>query len=442
MIDLPSDVQKYLKKFGMPGREAEEKSGGKYKYIVVIPALKEYNNLKKLILSLVGCDNKYFDKILVMIVVNNVKGAEEVILADNYESIEYLRRIINKEYSDKEEEIICRSGLNLALVDAATEGKNMPVKDGGVGFARKTGMDLALELFDYKSPGKNILGCLDADCTVEKNYFSAVYEIYNSENINAAHVDYFHPAEGSEKEKLAIICYEIFLRYYIFGLTFAKSPFAIHTIGSTMSCDAETYIKIQGMNKRKAAEDFYFMEKLAKITYIRQIKETRIYPSSRGSFRVPFGTGQRVNRYLSEERNEYLLYNPESFRILKQWLEIFLPEKPFTTESILSEAEKIDPLLFSFLLENKFDSGWPKIAVNAGSAKQLSKQKKMWFDGFRTLKFIHYLRDNGYPDINMFDALDEMFKMNGLNISINKAKGEIPPMDIQMKYLEILRENS
>ena len=96
------------------------------------------------------------------------------------------------------------------------------------------------------------------------------------------------------------------------GLIYAKSPYAYHSIGSTMVCDADSYIKVQGMNKRKAAEVFYFLEKLSKITTIRKIGGTTVLPSSRGSWRVPFGTGQRVNRFLDNVQDEYILYSPKS----------------------------------------------------------------------------------------------------------------------------------
>ena len=90
-----------------------------------------------------------------------------------------------------------------------------------------------------------------------------------------------------------------------------------------MLCTPEAYVKVEGMNKRKAAEDFYFLEKLAKIYPIGEIKSTSVHPSKRGSWRVPFGTGRSVDRYLSNTRDEYLLYDPKSFMILKTWLEVF-----------------------------------------------------------------------------------------------------------------------
>ena len=47
-------------------------------------------------------------------------------------------------------------------------------------------------------------------------------------------------------------------RYYVLGLKLANSPFAFPTIGSTMICDYESYIRIGGMNKKRAAGRFLF----------------------------------------------------------------------------------------------------------------------------------------------------------------------------------------
>ena len=173
------------------------------------------------------------------------------------------------------------------------------------------GMDLVLEHFDYNDSSKNILLCLDADCTVQNNYITEIHKCFKEEKCSAAYVQFEHTLTADDENNLAIICYEIFLRYYVLGLEIAASPYAFHTIGSTMACDVESYVNVQGMNKKKAAEDFYFMEKLSKNVKIQKISNAKVYPSSRGSWRVPFGTGRSVTRYLSKQQNEYLLYSPK-----------------------------------------------------------------------------------------------------------------------------------
>jgi len=206
-----------------------------------------------------------------------------------------------------------------------------------------------------------------------------------------------------------------------------------------MACDAETYIKIQGMNKKKAAEDFYFMEKLSKNLKIHKIISTKVYPSSRGSWRVPFGTGRSVTRFLSKSQNEYLLYSPKSFVVLKNWLNVFNQRNILPAEGYLQKAKSINIELYNFLVQNNFENSWNKIIQNTKTEEQINIQKLFWFDGFRTLKFIHHLRDTAFPQINMFEALDELFKHIGEQ-GINRANQEIPPIEIQQKYLETLRK--
>ncbi len=436
---FPKEVEKYLKKFGCNKWALEKSNDQKFKMAVVVPAISEYENLKILLKSLIENDPKYFSDTIVIIVINNVIGADEKIIEDNQRALKLLRSILNKSSADETiaNEVIA-AGLNIGLVDISTGEKAMPVKDGGVGFARKTGMDLALSVFDYNSSGKNILLCTDADSEVSENYFTEVIETFNKEKLKAGYVRFSHPVEDKSESTRAIVCYEIFLRYYVLGLKYTNSPFAIHTIGSTMACDFESYIKIQGMNKRKAAEDFYFMEKLAKNSDIKYIKSATVYPSGRGSWRVPFGTGQRVNRYLAKTQNEFLLYSPECFTVLKKWLNVFNSNEKNNAKEYLIKAEKINQKLMVFLEQQNFVRDWEKIEMNAKTDEQLRKQKLFWFDGFRTLKLIHFLRDESFPMVNMFDALDSLIAEFGKPVPHRKKI--IPSLQTQIEYLELLRE--
>jgi hypothetical protein len=71
--------------------------------------------------------------------------------------------------------------------------------------------------------------------------------------------------------------------------------------------------------------------------------------------------------------------------------------------------------------------------------QQLEKQKLKWFDGFRTLKLIHHLRDTVFPVINMFDAADQVF--DWLNIPKPQRGTEIiPPVETQKEYLYLMRK--
>ena len=437
MSKLPQFVEKYLAKNSFGNWELEIISKKDIEHVIVIPSISEYQNLKKLLISISNDEVEYLEKTLILFVINNLESSSEEVKNDNKISLDFLRDFKAGNQSGYEG---ISNNLRIGIIDCATKGSELPEKDGGVGLARKIGMDLALNIFDYSINKKKILTCLDSDCIVSKNYCGNIIKNFNGENISAAVIKFKHLIPDNINEANAIICYEIFLRYYVLGLQLAESSYAFHTIGSSMTCDIGSYVKIGGMNKRKAAEDFYFLEKLSKNVPIHKIDSAIVYPSPRESWRVPFGTGQRVNRFISNSQNEYLLYNPKSFFILKSWLLIFNQPEIRSADEYLGEAKSIDNKLFQFLIDQNFHNQWTKIVKNSGSNVQINKQKKLWFDGFKTLKLIHYLRDTDYSLVNMFDALDEMLSAIGIIEIPQRENVIVPSLEVQKEYLKLLRE--
>lgn len=450
---IPDKISAYINKRTSDIWKIEKDHQKYFQKIIVVPAIAESNNLPTFINSLEQNDELDLLNTLLLIVVNNSISSTDEVKEDNIKTLEYLNTLNTK--------------INLSFIDACRAGKEMDDKNGGVGFARKIGMDLALTKFDYLSINKKILICTDADCVVDSNYLSEISQEFNKNNLEAAVVNYSHDISGNDEETKAIICYEIFLRYYVLGLSFAHSDYAFHTIGSTMLCTPEAYVKVEGMNKRKAAEDFYFLEKLAKIYPIGEIRSTFVHPSKRGSWRVPFGTGRSVDRYLTNTRDEYQLYDPKSFIILKNWLEVFYDRSLSQPElvsgsfditgseqeipnqvrnddtknriSLSKIAKNIHPSLFDFLNQQDFENFVKKVLLNNKNRSEAEKQKHFWFDAFKTLKLIHYLRDETYPNINMFDAIDELLKLMKIENKIRRGS-DIPDLETQKEYLLLLRK--
>jgi len=439
MSALPENVQKYLDKYGCERWELEIEPEKQFDCVIVVPAIAEYDNLITLLYSLAENEFNKDYRVAVIFVINSIETSSHEVKTENQKTLELYREISNKNslYHPVIEKINS-SNLTIGFIDVSSVGKEMPEKTGGVGLARKIGMDFALTIFDYTSFGKKIMVCLDADCTIEKNYIEDIINSFNAKNINVATINYEHPLPEDEEKLKAIICYEIILRYYELGLKYANSKYAVQSIASTLCCDYKSYIKAEGMNKKKAAEDFYFLEKLIKNYEIERITTTKVFPTGRPSWRVPFGTGQRINRFLSKSQNEYLLYSPESFVILKKWLEVFNGKNNFATEDYLKKAKGIHPELFNFLMQQNFENDWERISANSKSEKQLISQKIKWFDGFKTLKLIHHLRDTSFHQINMFDALDILFKQLNLH-PISEHTNEIPEVSVQLIYLKTLR---
>lgn len=421
---IPDKISAYLNKRASNTWKIENYHPKYFQKVIVVPAIAEFENLPVLINSLEQNDERELTNTLLLIAVNNSSSSSEEVKVNNQDSLSYLRNL--------------KSPLNISFIDAASDGKEMDDKNAGVGLARKIGMDLALTKFDYNSSDKRLLICTDADCIVDPDYLLEISHEFNKNNFEAAVVNFSHDISGEDEETNAIISYEIFLRYYVLGLSFASSDYAFHTIGSTMICTPEAYVKVGGMNKRKAAEDFYFLEKLAKICPIGKIKTTFVHPSKRSSWRVPFGTGRSVDRFLSNTRNEYQLYDPKIFIILKNWLDVFNSSAPEYT-TLMESAKIINPKLSDFLIEQDLNNFLLKLKQKNISVTEIKKQKHYWFDSFKTLKLIHYLRDTAFPNVNMFDAVDELLKMMGVENKI-KRNSKIPDIEIQKEYLLMLRK--
>lgn len=417
--NIPPQIDNYL------NRRADKKwlnynVQQKYKTVVVIPVIKEFDNIPHLLNSLTKNDEGALRNSLFLFVINNSDKSPVEVIENNTKSLHLLKKY-KQEQAD----------LNIDYIDAFSTGNELPSKTAGVGQARKVGMDQALLYFDYSLSG-NAIVCLDADCEVSPDYLTEIQNHFDN-NFKTAVVKYEHRLDND-----AIINYEIFLRYYVLGLMFAESPYAYHSIGSCMVVEPFTYVKIGGMNKKKAGEDFYFLEKAAKVTEVKSINTTTVFPSSRKSWRVPFGTGQRITRFYENVKNEYVLYNPSSFVVLKEFLKIYFDENN-SPETILSKSKTISISLYNFLIENDFLNSLARIYENAKTREQLYHQKKLWFDAFKTLKLIHYLRDNGFPEETMFTALNEMFDLINETGFTKYTSNDFPPIEKQVEYLTLLR---
>ena len=72
------------------------------------------------------------------------------------------------------------------------------------------------------------------------------------------------------------------LRYYVAGMKYARSHLThFHTIGSTMAVRASYYAKVRGFPKREAGEDFYLLNKLAKVGTVLELEASPELPANR-----------------------------------------------------------------------------------------------------------------------------------------------------------------
>ncbi len=293
-------------------------------------------------------------------------------------------------------------------------------KEAGVGTARKIGMDEAVDRFAQIAHEQGIIVCLDADCTCDTTYFQAIeHHFAKAPGTAGATIYYEHPLDRSlsPAHRQAIAEYELHLRYYVHALRFAGLPIACHTVGSTMVVRAKAYCQIGGMNRRKAGEDFYFMQKLAQTQRLANIRETRVLPSPRISDRVPFGTGKAVGDLLSQTKQPHWdSYHPQSFETLALLIEQAPLRFSTTTTEDTHWLQQLPATLRDFLEKQEFIRKLQELRDNTASSKSFQKRLFQWLNLFVAMKWVHYSRDHEHPNIPVNEAASWLLQKLGQNV--------------------------
>lgn len=263
---------------------------------------------------------------------------------------------------------------------------------GGVGDARKLGMDFAIKQYaKHKKDG--VLVSLDADTLCEPNYLTEIAKHYEEyPRTNALVIRYQHRTEGlAQKYINGIMQYELYLRYMSLAYRYIGHPHYFHTIGSAFAVKASAYCKQGGMNHRQAGEDFYFLQKVFQLGNCCELKTACVYPSGRISERVPFGTGRAVAEFTAENKTELETYAFSAFEELKylfdRHLEFFKIDKE-AYEHIL--YKELGGLVKSWLIASDFFQVLENINNNCASQTTFSNKFFNTFSIFQIIKYLNF----------------------------------------------------
>lgn len=292
------------------------------------------------------------------------------------------------------------SRLDLLSLDITVQREDwLKPLQSGVGFARKVGMDIATALWQQGYLHNPWVLNSDADAWWPEDYLIATRAVTGARG--AWVLPYLHQQNrDSDTVSPAAALYELSLRYYVLGLRWSGSPWAYHTIGSTQAIHCESYAAIRGFPIREAGEDFYLLNKIAKIAPVHCPAGPLIRLSDRASTRVPFGTGPAVKR-ISEHAapdEDFVLYEPNIFTELKRWHQQ-IPGIAASGSMAPAEQALSDNLLAG-LQALGLQKALTHCQQQAKTAAQFQRHLWQWFDGFRTLKLVHWLRDHGHPSIS------------------------------------------
>jgi glycosyltransferase involved in cell wall biosynthesis len=374
--------------------------------IVVIPCFNEPDLLRSL-QSLYDCTPPRC-AVEVLVVVNHPQGASSAVCRQNGQSL-HDGRLWAQYHS--------RPRLSWHFLDVP----DVPVKDAGVGFARKTGMDEAIFRFNLLDAEDGVMAGFDADSICDANYLTELERVFDPPEVNGASIYFEHPVSGDDFPPAiyeGIVLYELHLRYLNQAMRYSGFPYAFHTVGSSFAVRASAYVKQGGMNKRKAGEDFHFLHKIIPLGHYKEINTTRVMPSPRISDRVPFGTGAGISRWMQDGHPALFTYPPESFECLKAFFELMHGFYASSTEKIRNLCEKLPISMLDYLNRSEYLNRIANIQHNSASQASFEKHFWAWFGGLQVIKYLNH-SCNGYFEKQPANkaAAEWMTRITGQSIS-------------------------
>ncbi|MDA3865256.1 MAG: hypothetical protein PF489_00750 [Salinivirgaceae bacterium] len=378
--------------------------------IVAIPAFNE-SGIFTTLNSLRGAIS--VEKVLVIVVINY--SVRATALSKNYN--EFVYRIL-VDYAQKFD--------NQVFQVVPLIFRDMPRKHAGAGMARKVAMDSALEVYNAVDDPNGIITSLDADCLVDQYYYSSIIDRFKQHpDTHSLTLHFYHNRNGISSElNKAISEYELYLRYYVLALRYVGFPYAFHVIGSCFAVKAGAYVKHGGMNKKHAAEDFYFLHKIFPHTKNITNYNTCVSPSSRISTRVPFGTGPAV-KSIVDKGEPYVVYAFEIFHELKRLFDNLetLYTQNAALESLAGKA------LQAFFDEYDYRSKLDDALQNSSSLAMFVKRFMQHFNAFQIVKFLNFSHEKEFYKKgevrtefrNYLLAVNEQAESNDLNELLDLA---------------------
>lgn len=263
----------------------------------------------------------------------------------------------------------------IVVLDFSTKGKGWQGKKHGVGWARKALFDHILQT----SSDEDIIISLDADTRFGATYFQSIFDQLINSNINTISVPYYHNLTEDDRANRAILRYELYMRNYALNMYEIGSPFNFTAIGSAIAMRVRGLRKIGGITPMKSGEDFYLLQKFRKMGPISNWNSELVYPATRFSSRVYFGTGPAMIKGDQGDWNSYPIYHHSLFEEIRRC---------YAQIETLFHTNISSPFL-EFLKEQYQESDlWGPLRKNSKTVAQFTKAFHEKADGLRILQYL------------------------------------------------------
>jgi hypothetical protein len=337
-------------------------------------------------------------------------------------------------WNDPEKKGICENNQQLIqflqeydsfpiiILDFSSIGKGWQGKKHGVGWARKALFDHILQT----SSDEDIIISLDADTRFGATYFQSIVDQFAKSSFPAISVPYYHQLTEDDRANRAILRYELYMRNYVLNMYEIGSPFNFTAIGSAIAMRVKGLRKIGGITPMKSGEDFYLLQKFRKMGPISNWNSTLVYPATRFSSRVYFGTGPAMIKGDAGDWSSYPIYHFSLFKEIKNTYDQL--ETLFKTD--------IDTPFLEFLKEQYQENDlWGPLRKNFKAFRLFERAFHEKADGLRILQYLKFKNQRVSYNNN------EAFKENMLHFFNEEGDlNEINEVDLEGVSTTVLNE--
>ena len=405
---LSRAIDKYLAQYSLrPGSLPEMPQS--WRHVMVVPCYDEAPDFISRWQAIYGDTS-----LLIVLVLNRPEGSEQTA---NEQVRKALARHATKTLEQGYSLTQLSNACSVLCVDLEILEGSTPAGEG-VGRARRIGCDLALELQRTGAIKTDWIYSGDADAIWPADLFNTPWP----DEASAVAVPFSHRFDDADQHQspreLAIAratqLYELKIHHYALHLQAINSPYGFHTLGSSCLFKASAYAAVRGVPLRSAAEDFYLLNKLAKVAPVHCARGNGVSITPRLSTRVPFGTGPAVGKLLVVEDifHEPLFYDARCFGVMGR-LSVLFDAWAETTEpnTLVQLIGEFGPAVASDLHELLNQWEYLKALAHIHRAGSTTIERKnhttTWLDGFRILKIIHLLRNRHYPNLSCLESLSD-----------------------------------
>ena len=396
----PAAVEKYLGTYALlPGGCPD--FDGEWKHILVVPC---YDESPAFIEGF--CRTHGATSILLLLVINRPESSPSTV---NQRLRNGLARWPHEPLQPGYTLHKASESLSILSVDLERLEGETP-RHQGVGRARRVGCDLALTLIYRGTIASPWIYSGDADARWPASLFHQRWP----DEASAISLPFTHHLAENDPTSTATLLYELKLHHYVLHLSALGSPYAFHALGSSFAARAVKYAAVRGTPLRSAGEDFYLLNKLAKVGIIHRAIGPGVTITPRRSARVPFGTGPAVRQLLETEDmfRAPLFYDARCFSTLSTVLELFShwvnhPSSNAEAELRRELGSDIALSVLPLLQQWRYQKAITHIHNAANSAALRRNHTDVWLDGFKLLKLVHSIRDGHYPNIAFIDSVSQ-----------------------------------